>query len=121
MATPEDTQESMDRVCAYVLRTKRAVLLRELPEVKDLVEDSRLSPLFTRYERGEICGSGIPTQRAEKFIRALEHRGGRAYMLFITVLEDFRPSLVTKLNECGKEWSSRASEEFPVNCIPGEL
>ena len=122
MASSENLpEEEMDRVCAYVLRNKRAVLLRELPEVKDLLRDSRLSPLFTHYERGEVCGSGLPTERAEKFIRGIEIRGGPAYALFITVLKDFRPSLVKKLNECAKEWSRRASEELPVNCVPSEL
>lgn len=114
------TEEQMDRVCAHVLRRRRPVLLKELPEVKDLVRDSRLTPLFTRYERTEICGPGIPTERAEKLIRAIEIRGGRAYVLFISVLSDFRPSLVRKLNECGKEVHSRADEKLPINCESGK-
>ena len=45
--------------------------MRELPGVKYLVADSRF-PLFTNYEREEICGSAVPREWAEKLIRAIE-------------------------------------------------
>ena len=116
MASFENLSEKeMDRMCAYVLRRKRGLLLRELPDVNHLVGNSKLSPLFTHYELGEVCGSGAPRDRAEKFIRAIENRGGNAYTLFISVLKDFKPSLVYKLSECEKEWSRKASD---ASCQP---
>ena len=113
MASFENLSDNaMDRMCAYVLRRKRGLLLRELSDVKPLVGNSKLSPLFTHYEREEVCGSGAPRDRAEKFITAIENRGGSAYKRFISVLKDFKPSLAHKLSECEKEWSRRASEKF---------
>lgn len=90
---------SKDNLYKAVLRTKRKCILEETPEAKDLLADSRLLNLFTKYEREEILRERTPLARAEKLITIVEWKGEEAYRTFVQVVKEYRPSLAKKLDQ----------------------
>ena len=90
------SRKEMHRV---VLRSKRELILEQSPEPRDLLADPRLSSLFTKYEREEILRERTPLARVEKLISVIEWKGAEAYGIFVSVLREYRPSLVEKMHE----------------------
>ena len=113
MASGKQSQalQKMEATYLRVLRVKRQLIHRELPDTKGLLQDSRLYHLFTPFERNEIISQYTPTECAEKMIQALECKGYKSYETFILVLQEFRPSLAQKLTTAGEEvWRMKSNE-----------
>ena len=50
----------------HVLRRQWSNLIRDLPEASDLLSNPVLAPLFTLYEKEEICGSYVVPPRDQR-------------------------------------------------------
>ena len=114
MASGKQSQDLQKMEATYlrVLRVKRQLIYKELPDTKALLQDSRLYHLFTPFERNKIISQYTPTECAEEMIQALECKGYESYETFILVLQEFRPSLAQKLMTAREEVLRMKSNEL---------
>ena len=114
MASGKQSQDlqKMEATYLHVLRVKRQLIHRELPDTEALLQDSRLYHLFTPFERNKIISQYTPTECAEEMIQALECKGYESYETFILVLQEFRPSLAQKLMTAEEEVLRTKSNEL---------
>ena len=105
----------MDQRYLKVLRRKRVLLLRELPDIETLMKTPELLSHFTSYERSEILSPSVPSERASNFVHALERKGPGVYEAFVAALRQFRPDLAVRLEVAEREVSIPSTASSPVS------
>lgn len=106
-----NSQNNLEIVYKRVLRRRRRSLHLEMPDTGVLLEDPRLKTQFTVHERREITGQLSSPECAEKLVQLLEFKGPDMYNKFLSVLVDYRPSLVDKLRTSEREEMKRMSSQ----------
>ena len=96
-----------------VLRTMRAVLVREMPDVSVLLSTAELGPHFTSYEKNEATSPQRASERAEKLLQIMTYKSYEVYQKFVCVVRQFRPELAVKLEGAERQTSMSSTASSP--------
>ena len=96
-----------------VLRTMRAVLVREMPDVSVLLSTAELGPHFTSYEKNEATSPQRASERAEKLLQIMTYKSYEVYQKFVCVVRQFRPELAVKLEGAERQTSVSSTASSP--------
>lgn len=96
----------------------RAVLIRELPEPKTLLDSPELKKKFSPYERSQMLAPHVFCDRAEKLVDVMEFSSSEVFQRFLAALKRLKPELAARLETVVREMDNGPAASSGVSATP---